>query len=250
MHRIVRLFLLPVAASVLPLAAGVSIASAQFGPPSTVVGSIADAAGPVAAGVPVEAYVGTTLCGKGATEFTGEGAARVTVYAVDVVSREQTAGCGSDNAEVRIKVGDRFAAQTAKWRAGLVQVDITFGNATPAPIPTFTPTPVRTPTPRLDSSGTPLPPATGGTAVGRVGTPNAPASASPGTATPGGVTSSSPGPAQTQQADAGSFPIWAAVVIVLGLLSVIAGAVGYIMSRHDSADSDDDPYVPGPPGGA
>ena len=44
----------------------------------------------------VEAYIGDKVCGSGTTEFVGDGDSRVTVYAIDVVSKEQTAGCGGD----------------------------------------------------------------------------------------------------------------------------------------------------------
>ena len=92
-------------------------AAAQIpSPPSTIFGSISDSAGPVPAGLTVEAYVGDRLCGSRQTEMTGEPPGRVTVYSVNVVSAAQTAGCGTEGAAVRIKVGDRFATQTAVWR--------------------------------------------------------------------------------------------------------------------------------------
>ncbi len=125
-------------AASLAAAALFSTAHAQFDPPSTVFGSIADSGGVVPAGVTVEAYIGDTLCGtKGRTEFTGDGAARVTVYVVDVVSESQIAGCGTVGREVRVKIGDRFATQTAKWNPGPVQLDVTFGSASPAVSPTL-----------------------------------------------------------------------------------------------------------------
>lgn len=119
-----------------------SQASAQvFGPPMTVFGSVTDSGENVPADLPIEAYVGNTVCGRGQTQYTGDGNGRVTVYFADVVSREQTPGCGADGVDVRIKVGNRFAPQTLRWRPGPAQMDITFGDATPAAIPTFTPTP-------------------------------------------------------------------------------------------------------------
>ncbi len=219
----------------------------MFGPPMTIFGSVTDSAGPVAEGIDIEAFIGDKACGRGKTQFTGEGSGRVTVYYADVVSREQTGGCGAVGVEVRIKVGDRFAQQTTKWRQGPAQLDLTFGSATPAAIPTFTPTPTRTPAPGETAiPGTPTPRGTtpanqtpGGTATGTsesvTGTPGASATA---TATPtlrGGVSSSQPG-GGGDGGDAGGFPVWAAVVAVLGGLALIGGGVGYLMARgrrHD-----------------
>ncbi len=219
-----------------------STAIAQYQPPSTVFGSITDQAGPVAAGIPVTAYIGEQLCGTGKTEYTGDGPARVTVYAVNVSSREDKPGCGVDGAAVIIKVGDRTAGHEATWRAGPVRLDITFGNVTPVPIPTFTPAPTRTPTP--PGTGTPATtPASGtGTAVPTEVAGTIPAG-SPGAGSPiptlkGGVSSSRPDSSRQLAGDGDGFPLWAVVIIVLGGIAVIGGGVGYAMSRgrHDVDD--------------
>ena len=221
-------------------------ASAQFDPPSTVFGSVADSAGPVPEGLPVEAYIGDTLCGKdGKTEYTGEGSARVTVYAIDVVADSQIKGCGRSGAEVRIKIGDRFAPQTARWQPGPVQLDVTFGSATPAPIPTFTPTPTRTPAP--GATGTPAPGQStpGSGQGGSVATipPGSPGAGSP--VTGGGVTSATPGQQNAAGGDDGGFPIWGVIVLVLGAIAAVGGGAGWMLARNrQSADSDDF----GPPG--
>lgn len=241
--------LLVVAVLTLP-AAGMTIASAQFQPPSTVFGSVADAAGVVAAGLPIEAYVGATLCGtKGKTEFTGEGAARVTVYFVDVFSESQTPGCGKDGAEIRIKVGDRFASQTTRWKAGPVQLDVTFGNATPAVIPTFTPAPATPTTAARTSpaagSATQAPTVAGAVAVGTIPA-GSPGAGSPVPTLKGGVTSSTPA-AQRSNAedDGGGFPIWGIVLLVLLGVGAIGGGVGYAMSRSRPTDDiEPDDHLP------
>ncbi|MEP7215135.1 MAG: hypothetical protein ABI782_02720, partial [Anaerolineaceae bacterium] len=182
-----------------------------------------------------------TLCGtKGRTEFTGEGASKVTVYFVDVFSESQTPGCGKDGAEVRIKVGERFAAQTTRWKAGPVQLDVTFGNVTPAVIPTFTPAPA-TPTTAARTS-----PATGsttqaatagaGAAVGTIPA-GSPGAGSPVPTLKGGVTSSTPAAQRSNAADdGGGFPIWGIVLLVLLGVAAIGGGVGYAMSRSRAAD--------------
>jgi hypothetical protein len=227
--------------------AGLATASAQvFGPPATVFGSIADSDAPIEAGLPVEAYIGDRLCGEGLTEHTGEGSARVTVYWADVVSEGQTPGCGSDGVEVRIKIGERFAPQTTTWAAGPVHLDVTFGNATPAPIPTFTPTPKR------EESA----PAAGETP--QPGSENTDETATQGNATPAGtIPVGSPGagsPVPTLRGGlasdvsgssgggdgGGGFPIWAAVVIVLGGIAAVGGGVGYAMSRGNRTQEDDE----------
>lgn len=226
------------------LALAVQPAAAQFDPPSTVYGSIADSAGPIEAGLPVEAYIGDTRCGTGATEYTGEGTSRVTVYAVDVVADSQVRGCGRNGTEVRIKVGDRFAPQTARWQPGPVQLDITFGSATPAAIPTFTPTPTRTP----DPAATPTPPstATPGTTPGS--TPGATVATipagSPGAGSPvrgGGVTSATPGQQNAGGSDSGGFPVWGIIVLVLGAIAAVGGGAGWVLARNRSAAEDDFP---------
>lgn len=211
-------------------------ASAQFEPPATVFGSISDAGGTVEDGLPVEAYIGDTLCGtKGQTEYTGDGDARVTVYVIDVVSESQTPGCGRLRAgqQVRIKIGDRFAEQTATWDPGPVRLDVTFGNATPVPIPTFTPTPTRTPAP----DSTPAPPQSGST-PGQGGAVATIPAGSPGAGSPvatqpqGGITSESPDQANVGGSDDNGVPVWAIVLLVLGGVGVVGGGVGYMMSRN------------------
>lgn len=222
--------------------AAVLPAAAQFDPPSTIFGSIADSAGPVPAGLPVEAYIGDTLCStEGKTEYTGEGRARVTVYAVDVVADSQKSGCGRQGAEVRIKIGDRFAPQVARWQPGPIQLDVTFGDATPAPIPTFTPTPTRTPAPA--ATGTPVPgtPGSGNGQGGSVATipPGSPGAGSP--VTGGGVTSATPGQQASGSSDDGGFPVWGVLVLVLGAIAAIGGGAGYLISRNRAAAGDDIP---------
>lgn len=227
------------AASVL----GVSAVSAQFSPPSTVFGSLADAAGAVPADLPVQAYIGDILCGtKGKTEFTGDGAARVTVYFVDVLHESQTPGCGKDGAEVRIKIGDRFAPQTTRWKAGPVQMDVTFGNVTPAPIPTFTPAPP-TPTSAATPAAGASVPATPGTAQAAGGTipAGSPGAGSPVPTLKGGVTSSTPAARKSSASDDGGFPIWGVVLLVLAGVAAIGGGLGYAMSRNRVGPDDDLP---------
>lgn len=223
------------------LALGASTAIAQIpSPPSTIFGSVTDSAGPVAENLPVQGYVGDRLCGtRGFTQFTGEGSAKVTVYFVDVVSAEQTQGCGTDGAEVRVKVGDRFATQTTKWKRGPVQMDITFGNATPAPIPTFTPAPTSTPRPTTQAPATGTPRGTSGT-VGTIPA-GSPGAGSPIPTLKGGVISSTSSSTQDPSSKGGGFPLWGGVLLALAGIAVVGGGVGYTMSRSrkDHSDSDD-----------
>jgi hypothetical protein len=220
----------------------ISLAAAQIAPPSTIYGSVTDADGPIDAGVPIEAYVGTLLCGTGKTEFTGDGAARVTVYFVNVSSREDKPGCGSADAEVRIKLGDRFVAKTARWQAGPVEFNITFGNVTPAPIPTFTPTPRQTATP---APGATTQPATQATASGTT-IAGSPGAGSPVPTLRGGVTSATPETTELAMTAGNSdgFPLWAAIALVLGGIAAIGGGIGYVMSRNHDRDDGDDIFSP------
>ena len=166
---------------------GHGTALAQFGPPSTVFGTVVAADDDVAIGLPVVAYVGDTVCST-SEEFTvntGDGDAQVTAYVIDVVSDQQIEGCGNTEAEVRIQIDGRFADGTVRWRAGPVQFNIAFGNAPTVPIPTFTPpaTSTSTPTP-LPATATPTttPPATSATP------------STDETATPGGSVTGTEGP--------------------------------------------------------
>lgn len=195
------------------------------GPPATVFGSINDAGGPVAAGVSVEGLIDGKVCSKdGKTVRTGEGKAQITAYAIDVASDSQTPGCGKAGSVVTIKIGDRTASQTAKWDAGPVRLDVTFGDVTPVPIPTFTPT----------TTGTPKPTVAIGTQTPH---PSVASSAVP--TLKGGVTGS---PVATAASDSGGggFPIWAIVLIVVVALAVIGGGVGFVMARNRGAGTDGD----------
>lgn len=239
-------WLLLSAAALLPLAAA-TIGQAQvFGPPSTVWGSVTDSAGPVPEGLTIEAYVGDTLCGKGKTQFTGDGEARVTAYFADVVSKEQTAGCGFTNAEVRIKVGDRFAPQTAKWNAGPVELNLAFNNATPVAVPTFTPAPTRTPAPPKQEPTQAVGAGASGQDGGRGGdgggTTGTIAAGTPGAGSPipGGITTNPVNASATDSGD-GGFPVWGAVLIGLVGLAIVGGGVGLAITRNRRAP---EPAIP------
>ena len=253
--RIPRVWRWMAASAALAAAIGGSAAVAQIpSPPSTIFGSISDSGGQVPEHLPIQAYVGDKLCNDNTpseTKFTGEGSARVTVYVVNVLSAEQTPGCGKANGDVRIKVGDRFATTPAKWQAGAVRLDITFGNATPAPIPTFTPvpTPTRDPnaTPLTNAQGTPI--SEGSPGAAGVGTipAGSPGAGSPIPTLKGGVTNSTPGAvaASAGGGGGGGFPLWGVAVLVLGGIALVGGGVGYAMSRSREGDIDDpDPYAP------
>jgi hypothetical protein len=239
-------------AAALLLALGSAAALAQIpAPPSTIFGSVSDEAGPVAEHLPVQGYVGDKLCGtRGETQFTGEGSARVTVYYIDVLSTEQTPGCGKQDAVVRIKIGDRFAPQTARWQAGPVHVDITFGNVSPAAIPTFTPAPKPTADPNQPANnGTPLP--QGNATIQPVGTipPGTPGAGSPYPTRKGGVTSSAPS-GSSGDGGGGGFPLWGVAILVLGGIAAVGGGVGFAMSRSSDDDDDlDDTHDYRPPSG-
>lgn len=228
--------------------AGGTTALAQMpsSPPSTVFGSVTDEAGVVPEGLPVEGYVGDKLCGNdGKTQFTGEGDARVTVYWVNIVADEQTPGCGKTGKEMRIKIGDRFAKQTGKWNVGAVRVDVTFGDVTPAPIPTRTPAPRNTAiansTPQANASGTPLANASGAP-LGTIPA-GSPGAGSPYPTRAGGLTTANGAAGGGGGDGGGGFPLWGIAILVLGGIAAVGGGVGYAMSRSNR-DDDDGPYLP------
>ncbi len=232
------------------LVAGLALVSvqrvaAQFGPPSTFLGTVADAERTIEDGMLVEAYVGDTLCslpsGGPSDSITfpyGEGEGHVTFYIVDVVAAEQIEGCGRDGAEVRIKINGRFANQTGLWRRGLVRMDVTFGDVEPAVQPTQTPTPAapaESPTPAGGDSQTAE---AGGTA----------SSGSPGVATSPPDGGSALSAAQTRPGGLGSsvdattfekgggFPVWGILLIGLGALSLAGGAIGIVAAQRSRED--------------
>ena len=234
---------------------GYGTANAQFGPPSTVFGSIVDAAGEVPAGLPVVAYVGDVVCSIDdvVTVHTGDGDAEVAVYAIDVVSDEQVEGCGNSEAIVRIEIDGRFAEATVIWRAGPLKLDVTFGNATPALIPTFTPTatPANTATPVPATETATSAASTSTPSTGETATPGGSTSATPPTVTAttaatktptlgGGVTTNNGTPAADNDGDGGGTPIWAFGLIFVALIGVIGGGLGYFLSRSPG----DDPPLP------
>jgi hypothetical protein len=216
-----------------------------------VYGTITDSEGDIPAGVKVEAYIGDLLCGESRTEKTGEGAARVTVYAINVLAdgdgQGAKKGCGKPGSEIRIKVGDRFAPRTVTWASGYpIRYDITFGNATPAPIPTFTPTPAATPTPpSIETPGSgsgaaptaPGSPQTSPTGPSSSGGSPASTGSPTGVATrPGGLASSTPALSGTE-GDGGGFPVWAAVLGALGAVLLVGGGVGYALARRGDGET-------------
>ncbi|MBI2764367.1 MAG: hypothetical protein HYX53_00485 [Chloroflexi bacterium] len=237
---------LPVAfaAAVLMLVLLAPSAHAQvFGPPSTFFGSVTDSAGPVAEGLPVEAYVGDKLCGsRGKTEYVGEGEGRVAAYSVDVVSKEQTEGCGAEGVEVRIKIGGQFVNQTGRWKAGPVEVDASLGTASPVALPTATKAPTRAPstpkaegTPTLNAQGTPVN-AQGTPVAASAGTipAGSPGAGSPVPTLAGGLSTTQPGVAASASDD-GGFPVWGVVAIVLVGVTAVGGGAGLVMARNRRA---------------
>lgn len=226
----------------------VGTAVAQFGPPSTFLGTVADEQGLIREGDNVEAYVGETLCsfpsGSPTDAMTfpyGEGDGRVLFYTVDVVSAGQRSGCGRDGSEVRVKIGDRFANETALWRAGPIRLDLTFGEIEPAVQPTATPTPTSEP-----QSPTPTPATVPTQAAGATSSPSASAddptpvatSSTPSeTSTPGGAEVRPGGLDSTADAanfdDGGSFPLSGILLVALGAVALVGGAVGIIAAQRN-----------------
>lgn len=238
---VARRALVSIAATLLTVLA-IQTASAQFNPPSTVVGSISDAAGPFPEGVKVEAYIGDVQCGLGGkTLFYGDGPDRVTVYVVDVVSESQRAGCGTSNAEVRIKIGDRFVEKTVRWNPGQVILNVAFGNATPVPIPTASPVPTRTPDPKASPTAATTPGSNVTSGAVQTIPPGSPGAGSPVPTLPlGGITSATPGQHAAASGDDGGAPVWVFVLLVLAIIGAIGGGVGYFMARSNRNEPDDD----------
>ncbi len=104
------------------------LVEAQPTPPSTFFGKATAPDGEVAGGLDVLAYVDGVVCSEEEpqqtirTELEGE---LVTSYLVRVLSSQQKEGCGEDGDEVRLQIGGRFAEQTATWRSGPEELDLT-----------------------------------------------------------------------------------------------------------------------------
>ncbi len=249
----------------LVVAAGSGHAHAQYRPPQTLVGTVSDAAGPVPAGVSVVAYIGDVICSiEDVRTFVSSG---VTMYAIDVVEEAQVEGCGTAGAAVRIEVGGRFAKEAALWRAGpLFQHNLTFGDATPIPIPTFTPAPptsapipatstamaggptatspaTDTVTPAADSTqagdGTPdsgTTPGGSGTATIDEGETATDSDATSSPTLPGGVTTDSSSAAAGDGGGDGGSSIWLFIVLFAAAIAVVGGGMGYFLSRKPTED--------------
>lgn len=224
-------------------------------PPATIYGSINDAAGEVPEGELVEALVNDNVCGTTETVYAGEGDAQVTMYVIRVVAEQQTEGCGAEGDEIRIRVGGRLADQSIPWEnSDLLHLDIVFGDITPAPIPTTTPTPEGAePTQAPDSEPTSAAPGS------TDGSPEDPADETPdgedgetpdGETSPesteepeGQLTDATPGAgASAGDGDGsgdGGFPVWAILLLVIGGVAVVGGGVGFVMARNKSQAGDD-----------
>ncbi len=256
-----------------PLAAMFAVVALSFGlvahsaqaqqippPPAFIYGSITDADGPVPEGIPVEAIVNDNVCGQTETRYVGDGDGQITFYAIDVHAHGQTEGCGRPGDPIRLRVGDRLVPGTVTWETGIpVHNDIVFGDATPAPIPTVTPTPEgadpATPSPDQgqeppDSENqTPSPAGEGDDSTsGPGGEPaNGQGGDSPGDDADaeeleGQLTSATPGQeaaGATTGNGGGGMPVWAVLLLVVGGIAVAGGGIGYMMARG-SAKSDED----------
>lgn len=249
--RLLRAAAAVVLAGVLTLAAA-GPAGAQD-PPSTVFGSIADSEGPIEEALPVVAYVGDVVCSytgddprfKEETVYVGDGDGQVAMYTVNVFAATQRPGCGTEGAEVRIQIGDRVAPQTAIWRAGLVRMDITFGEATPVPIPTVTPTPTATASPTPSEDDTPTPTGTVPPTEGADDSTPEPGDTPMPTLQGGVTTGTSPIGGDN---GGGGFPLWAVAALFIGAIVVVGGGIGFVMARQDTEDvSADQPPASGPP---
>lgn len=257
MPRLIRAGAAVLVTSLLTAVAAIAPAAAQqppYGPPATVLGSVADSSGQVAPDLVVTALIGDVECGTGNTYLYGKPGEEVTLYVVDVVVEGQTAGCGRDGAEIRVRIGEREAEQTATWRAGAVRLDLTFGDATPAPIPSPSPTATRpaqptantsdpSGTPETNAEGTPVPAAEATEDPSATIPAGSPGAGSPVPTRAGGVTSAQAN-AGGGGGDSGGFPIWGIVMLVLGGIAAVGGGVGYAISRNRN---DEDALAPPAP---
>ena len=114
----------------------VAVASAQSPPGLPVIfeGTVSASDDDVAAGLPVEAYVGDGAqnCNNRSTETFKRGGQ--TRYWVEVVSNGQTSGCGVEGTTVRFKIGDRWATQTGTWTGHRNTLNLTLGTAAPTSV--------------------------------------------------------------------------------------------------------------------
>ena len=98
----------------------IGAASAQGGPASLPLafnGTITDPEGAVAAGLNVETYIGDReeSCNNSSAMTYRRAGESVTRYWVTVAHSSQLAGCGAEGAQVRFRIGDRYAATTGTW---------------------------------------------------------------------------------------------------------------------------------------
>ena len=108
------------AALTLSVIAGVSAQGSPSTPPLAFNGTITDPEGAVAAGLNVETYIGDRedSCNNSSAMTYRKAGETVTRYWVTVAHSSQLAGCGTEGAQVRFRIGDRYAATTGTWSSG------------------------------------------------------------------------------------------------------------------------------------
>ncbi len=119
-------WLIATIAAALTLSIVVSV-SAQAPPelPAIFLGTVTAEDGAVASDLEVAAYVdgGDEDCSGARVTYVKDG---VTQYFVQVAHSSERAGCGTDGAVVRFRIGDRWATQTGTWsNSGLQTLNLT-----------------------------------------------------------------------------------------------------------------------------
>lgn len=209
----------------LSLFAGTALAQPQI--PGTFFGSVTVDGAPAADGVEVRAIVNGQDCSQaapGTRPVIRDGA--TAAYVINVVHESQRAGCARDGSIVTFTIGGRNAVQSAPWKPGPNQLDISVGAAPPIPLPS----PTGTIGALVATQTAEAPPPTSATLVRPSGTPPTDDVTFNRTPLPPGSTPTAAAGKAVKE-DGGSPVLLVAIVILVGLAAAGAGA-GFALSRR------------------
>jgi hypothetical protein len=205
------------------LAAPVAWAQPQV--PATFFGSVTVDGKPPPEGTEVRGLIDGQDCtqlGPGYRGTITDGG--VGAYVINVMHESQKAGCGKDGKAITFTIGGRPAVQTATWKLGPQELNLSIGAGTPPPLPTATPTRTTGPA-QAAATATEVarftPRASGVPPTDDVQLPLAQATA---TRTPPAVAD-----------DSGGFPVLLVLLVVVVVLAATGAAAGFILARRTSS---------------
>lgn len=191
--------------------------------PATYYGTVTISGEPAPAGIEIRGFVNGVDCSQsppGEHVVLGDGS--LAVYVLYVVHESQRPGCAKDGSVVTFMVDGKPSVQTAKWKVGPTHLDLSLGAASPIPLPSSTGTigaVIQT-----AAAGTPLPGASS-TVLSRP-------SGTPPTDDVHFDSTLPSGPSRQDASSDGGSSLAVALVVLIGVLVLVAGAVGLYLARR------------------